>query len=445
MLGEWVSHLLFNGYSLKTATFYLRRLGALYSKAVAEGLAKETAAFSALKSKLTAPGASRLENAPGKDTFSRFNRLICADLSKTSSRQLVRDMLVYAVYLGGMTAREIADCRKEDYKGDNPYILAIISRYSNPKRKYLFPLDRSAKHASQLAAEVERGSAELLRSFSIKVSAVTANLTLDVWCAIAAECGIPRAEIAACAAPRQRSNAVTAFVDPEEIDETKKRKIRDRVVNQVTDNPLHWYAMQLRRCVNYKLLASRLDEKKIELDDIYYPMHDIIRKVGDRQVFENTPVVSWLLFFRARASELNRLFHEIGDLAWGYRSSRTPGSPYAIISAKEIYSYQTAISTLSTVTCVMPEGSTPLQPGDRLIIIGGLFNGRPATFESVATGGSRNAAGNSQEGEGNTIYRILLDGGKSCEWVVHEDACHVKRISEEQFQELSEHNCAEEW
>lgn len=87
-----------------------------------------------------------------------------------------------------------------------------------------------------------------------------------------------------------------------------------------------------------------------------------------------------------------------------------------------------ALGTLDSDTALLTPDEVQLQPGDRLIVLGGLLNGRPATFDRILRQDQPN---------GRIICRILLDGGKSRDWVVEQDLRLLRKIPESQFHKLT--------
>lgn len=431
LLGEWVAYQLFHGYYTKTIAYNMSKIAALYNKAVETGLAKPNGAFAAIISRLNDPSASRFDGVNYKDVFQKLQSVIRADFFSRPQRQLAKDLLLFSIYAGGMTFDQLAAYKKDDYTGDNEHIAAIVGRYSKARNKYLFPLRQAHSTPRQVARTIEAMLNGLLSDYGIRLSGLPSQTSVDLWCAAAMNCGISTSDISACVASTGAVNAFTAFAVPSDINDERVAEIRRRVIATLTDNPVRWYAMHFRRYVDYDMVAERLRERGINLVDVYYPMEEMVRKIGHRKVFENRPVISWLLFFREHEAGLSRLYHEIGDLAWGYRQSREVNSRYAVISPAEINRYKIAIGTFGNDTELYHEGEVDLQPGDRLVVIGGLLNGRPATFDSMSSPGD--------EG-GKTVCRILLDGGRYRDWIVKQDIRLVKKISEEQFDGLRKHN-----
>lgn len=418
MLGEMVARLLFRGYTPKTiANNVLKRLATLYNKAVDEGLAQPAEAFRTLQNALVSDETAALLPALDPGTFAKLQAIIRADYKDSPALQLAKDILLFAIYMGGMSFDDIANFRKDSYTGDDENITAIISRYSRPKNKYLFPLDKIHSTSRQMQRRLQALLQPLLSRHGLTMPANTSHVAFSLWANAAMACGIPASDIAACIGSRSKENVLTVFAEPSALDSDEAGRIRATVATTLTLNPLHWYAMHLRRNVAFDDITARLAESGITLAETYYPMEEILRKVGHKKIFEERPVISWLVFFRARRTELDTIFRAIGDLAWGYRLSRTPASPYAIVSAHEVRAYQEAIGTLSPTTRLEYDNAEELRSGDPVIVLGDQLNGRPGRFITARTTPS-----------GATVYRIRLDGGSHASWTVDRDPRLVRRV-----------------
>lgn len=428
LLGELVVRLLYRGNTPKTiSNNVVKRLATLYNKAVDEGLARPTEAFTQLKDKLDSFQLPDLPYTFKSEVFRKIQKLIRTDFSGNPQRQLAKDMLLFAIFNGGLTFDQIANYRKTDYTGSNPAISEIVDRYSKPKNKYLFPLNQAHSTSKQLGRFLKVLLSDILSQVQLSPSAIPAYTAGDLWCAIALSCGVAASDVVRCISAGRAASVIASFAIPSDLSDEEVEQIRENIISTLTKNPLHWYVMQFRPRVNYDMVKDRLKDRKINLVETYYPMEEVTRKVGNKKVFESRPVISWLLFFRERVTELNKLYHEIGDLAWGYRNSKTLGSQYAVISQAEILNYKLAIGDLGENTEIYPEGAVQLRPGDRLVVLGGLLGGRPGTFDSVVK---------SDADGGRTICRILLDGGRYKDWIADQDIRLVKKISESKFDEL---------
>lgn len=418
MLGEMVAHLLFRGYTPKTiANNVLKRLATLYNKAVDEGPAHPAGSFRELQNALVSDKTTVLLPTLDPDTFAGLQAIYRTDYQASPTLQLAKDILLFAIYMGGMSLDDIARYRKDSYTGEDENIISIISRYSRPRNKYLFPLDQIHSTPRQMQHRLLSLIQPLLSRHGLIIPADMPHPIFSLWSNAAMACGIPASDIAACLGTRSKEILLTAFAEPSALTSGEIERIRSTVSTTLTHNPLHWYAMHLRRNVAFADVTSRLSESGISLAETYYPMEEIVRRAGRKKIFERRPVISWLVFFRARRTDLDSLYRAIGDLAWGYRVSHTPASPYAIVSDTEVRSYQEAIGTLSPSTILLPNDAGELRSGDHVVILGGEMNGLQGRF--ITARGTASGA---------TVYRIRLDGGGHASWIVDRDPRLVRKL-----------------
>lgn len=427
-LGEWVAAQFFDGYFAKTVAYNVSKVAALYNKAVADGLAAPTDVFATLLSKINSAAAC-FDGIDHSSTFQRVRTLCLSDYSARPEKGLARDIVMFGLCNGGLTLRQVAAFKKDEYTGGNPYVVKIVEKYSKPKNKYLFPLNQSHLTPRQLDALMEELTGSLLKSVGIRRRVAQNMVLADLWCDLAMSCGISASDMAGCIGTADSVSALTFCAVPSRLSPQAISELRNRVAEALADNPLHWYAMHLRHHADFKELTDRLSERNIPLDEVFYPMEEIFRKVGKKKVFESRPVISWLIFYRARVTQLNRLFHEVGDLAWGYRYLRDIRSPYAVISDREVRNYQQAIGTLSPGIRMLDDGDVKFEKGDCLVLLGGPMNGRHGVF----------VAEKKEKGEtsGRVVFRIKLAGGNNVSWEVNWDPKLVRKITEDQYAELN--------
>lgn len=498
LLQEWIARLFVEGYTIKTVTYYLKNLSALYGRAVVAGIAPATDAFSKVIDRMSDPEWENFFSSFNPHTFDKLQSLVRLDMEANRAAQLAKDIILFSICCGGLTFSELTAYKKGDYKGTSPLILKMVGRYATPKNKYLFPIDRHHRTPKQLSHTVELMFWHLLSKVGLTLSPNPENTARDFWCATALRCGIPFSEILAFLSnsgklPSLGINDLSSC--SVEISSDRVEQLEDIVIEALTDNREYWFAMQLRPHVTPEMIFNRLAVENLSLSQTFYPMEDIVRRIGKKKVVKTKPVISGLMFFRYRLADLGRLFSRIGDLAWGYRYSFDPRSPYAMIPQREMDSYQRAIGMFTEDTELQPVGTIPLNEGDRLIIIGGLFAGRPATLQKIeiqkinpssslsftsstlnkfsrpstittqssggfsisSTGDSKSSGrfsksstvdskssdrlSKSLAGDSNpntkTVYRLLLPGDNKCEWAVETDPRLVRKITEQEYHHLT--------
>lgn len=426
-LGEWIGRQFYEGYYAKTVAYNVSKIAALYNKAVEDGLATANDAFTAMLGRINAVG-SKYDGINHSDTFQNLQAIYRTDYSTNPNHQLAKDIILFGVFNGGMTLEQIVAYKKDEYSGNNIHIQRIVEKYSRPKNKYLFPLRQAHSTPKRLLKSVKMLLSLFPKLTSTHLAKMPSNVLVDVWSDVAMNCGASSSEIACCISSTDVTNALTFCASHKEISSERVSQIRNQVIEVITDNPLHWYAMHLRQQSDFKSLTTRLKEKSIVLDEIFYPMEEIIHKVGKKMVFENRPVISWLIFYRTRVTQLDRLFQEIGDLAWGYRYLKDVKSPYAVVPDHEVQEYQQAIGTLSPSTQIISDEEVKFKEGDYIVVLGGSLSGLHGIFLS-----EKKKKG---EASGRMVFRISLVGGNNVNWEVNCDPRLVKKISEGQYREL---------
>ncbi len=433
LLSEWVSWLFGQGYSYSTANVYLRRLSALYGKVVKEGIVEDSGCFANIKSKLKKASTESVELNSDPDCFKKLRNLVQSDFSKNPWRQLSKDIVLFAVYCGGMAFERLASYRKTDYEGSDKAVLEIVNRYSKPKNRYLFPLNQSRKTPKQLYRTVSDLFSDALKKVGINLSSYGSTTSADLWAVAAVRSGFSGSDIFGCIGSSSKVNPIFSFATPAKLSKEQKTEIRKHVSEVLTQDPDYWYAMQFRRHVGYDMIQGRMKAAGIRFKDSFYPMKEIVRRVGKKMVYKSRPVVPGLLFFQCKTTALPEIFFHLGDIAWGYRQTRNARSPYAIISQKAIETYRNAIGKLSEGMEVYPEGTVQIEEGDKVEIIGGGLMGHPAIFEKEI----RETAKVSESVK-RIIYRLKLIGNNNIEWVVKVDPRLVLRISDERYEALKE-------
>ncbi|MDE7097221.1 MAG: hypothetical protein K2O47_06995, partial [Muribaculaceae bacterium] len=205
------------------------------------------------------------------------------------------------------------------------------------------------------------------------------------------------------------------------------------------DNPPRWYAMSLRPGVRFTEVCRRIRLLSDQIPDIqlFYPCEEIARAIGRKIVVRRRPFIHSVVFFRARLTDIGTLFAKIGAIAWCYRRSSRPGSPYADISQRQFELFQQTLDRFTPDYEVAPAGELKLRKNDRVRIVGGLFSGIEAGFDSevtsspihpVGTHGScvrtQSAASSprvNSEQDLHTIYRLNIIGDNGIEWRISVD------------------------
>lgn len=436
MLADWLTALYMRGFSYKTALHYLNIISGLYTAASKEGFLHGDLPFKNFKELVVAIGEVRWDGGVKAQNLEEILKLTKAAATRNGVDAVAADILLLSLLNGGKPLREIITLRVEDTEGYASESLDVVRRNAASRRKYVFDLHQSEHTPKQLDRQVSERLLRLLRP-SLPASATTVDdLLAGYWAYAALRCGAtPRETVAALGGAPASMPVLELIGEIGEIGgigaiggievigegtigEARLGELRRAVARMVSVNPYGWFAMRLRPRVKFDEIRDRLDqlEKEVRKPELFYPCEEIAKRTGKKLVFRQRPVISDVVFFRSRVTEILPLFAKIGDLAWCYTTNGRPGAPYAMIPQATFNRFQTAIGQFTSDYEVAPVGGLTPGEGDRVEVIGGLFNGQELDLKKVD---SRDAA--------HSIYRLHFDSANGIEWRVSLDNRQLRR------------------
>lgn len=374
---NWLAGSLAKGHTILTAAYYLDTITTLHNKAVRAGHLSSSPHFKTVKKLLRTLRGNR-SASPLHPDLRTVASLITRPL--TDDDRVMTDILLMRTLLGGVSTQQVAMLKIDALPAGNPaHILA--RRHADPRRQYIFPLSQSRTTPARIAALVEEATAQTLDSLRLSRNIYT---PLRIWVEAALTVGISPAHILACLKDADPATVIPSdlmalaiapevVISPERITD-----IRRRVAAAIVDNPYRWFAMHLRRGVTHSDLQTRLSactDARDRIASTYYPVEEISRRIGKKIISADRPVISSILFFRSRMTDVTGIFREIGDIAWCYRFD----GDYAIIPDAEMLRFQQAIGQftpdLHPVAAGQPE---PLSVGSKVEITSGFHAGHEA-------------------------------------------------------------------
>lgn len=417
---EWAAWLIQNGYTQKTAAFYLKQLGTLYNQAADDGLVPDTDVLSEVRKRILAIPEGYFSKGSA-DEVARLRKFLQAWSAGHVPKGLATDVVAFAILNGGMTFEQVANYKKTDYQGDDELLKRVVDKYAQPRNKYLFPLGQSVKTPAQLKKELSKLFYIALTPYGLSLVKNEETTATDLWCLAALQSGVsPRVLLGMTDGYVPSFNPVYRLLKPVTVTDEETAVIQRRIITSLTANPTHWYAMQFRPRVKFEQVKHALEAIKddVQCNDLFYPSEEIMRRIGNKMVKERKPIIPGLLFFRSRPTDITTIFRHIGNLAWCYRQTNDRTSPYAIIPTSEILAYQTVIGQFSSDIELLPEGTLSIKENDRVIILGGNLVGQTATVTGIKASEC-----------GRTIYKLSFIGNNSVEWTVTTDPRILKRTS----------------
>jgi transcription antitermination factor NusG len=403
-LRDWVAGMLCNDVTIPTAKYYFETVAALYNKAVKAGLAEKTTAFRTVKSLLAGYTTGEIPVLDEK-SFDLLGKLINGVIEIKPELRLYTDIFLFSFYTRGMGVADILALTADSLPDLPEAARTIASRYADPRRKKLFPRSK--------AEEVERKTLMVIHhlGFNIPHDTTVAAVAGGLWINAALRLGIPSSTVRGCTCKDLAATyAVIGFANCEEVGKGRVAEISEMVVQSIADNPRRWHVMKLRPHVSFDMLLERIknlkDEKVLRTEndiETFYPLEEIRVKTGRKVTTEQRPVLRDVVFFRCTDSTMSPFFRGIGDLAWCYRNTRQ-GS-YAIVSQTEMDHFQRTIAIFTPDFDVAPLGTTKIEAGEKVLIIGGPFAG----YEGIV------------DNNNLVTFSLRIMGDNGLEWTVNID------------------------
>lgn len=430
ILADWLITLSLSGHTLSTLLLYLNAISSCASCASAP--TKPSA-----PSPLTSLDFGRL-----RSILKEIQTEAEAEKPTTSTRpdrtnrptsplpaSLLRALHLTATLAGGLSLETAARLRREDLPSLPPEAASVASPFTDPRRRYIFPLDQSSLTTRQLAHRLAEAFATasdpalralptpaehwLRTALSIGATpseAITAlgrnplpgNPILRLLPCASAPTEEPMQSMRAASFPTEepvQSMRAASYPTEEPVPsrslsvppnsvrfprpETSSR-LWALVAEALTDNPLHWYALRLRQGITPEELLSRLKSgpatQDRNPDNYFYPTHRVAHRTPTGVHHTTEPLLPGVIFLRLRSTELTPLLREIGDIAWIYRDPARRDSGYSPIPDRQMNAFQLAIGVFTDETRVAPLGTIAPRPGQRILILGGPLAGHTATF-----------------------------------------------------------------
>lgn len=401
----------FLGYKTKTVLHCVDVYSALHKAAVGEGLAASSGLFKLVKAKVRNGDLEKGLGSFSEETYSRLAKLLM--LSDKLSREvgMYVDVFAVSVMTGGRRLSEVAALKKGDIEVQPAAVATILERNCASNRQYVFALSQNTRTPLQMERHLEERIGEIFESRGIRTVGSVWETARCFWGFTAMKRGIAPADMYVVLGGIPR--ALPPIGDGKLRGRTTGG--RDMIVANVgealLDNPVNWYAMRLRQAAKFDEVKRRIEgvEEEIRPLELFYPAHEILKRVKGNKRVVTQPVIPGVVFFKSKAGSVAALFAGIGDVAWCYRSG-DGDKPYAVISRHEMRSFQRAVGQFTSDFEVGPIGSIAPREGDTVKVVGGLFEGKQGELLKIMN-----------EPEEGVIYRLKIIDEQGVEWRVRVD------------------------
>lgn len=285
---------------------------------------------------------------------------------------------------------DVVNLKYSDPMPDNLHIEDIvISMRKAPQSKYVFPLQQGKRREPAIV----RSLLSELHSTGRRVGMVfgdtfSRDSITEIWIAAAIESGMPYSDIVSVIKNLPQTYSFLSLIPGRVLSEEKKTEIINIVADSIANKTPGWFVLRLRGGVDPEDIKNRLADKESPLRRMisyYYPLRTVKRMVKKKMVTKQRPLIPGILFFRLPYDRVNPLISVVGDLAWCYRSSANPESPYSVIPQSEMKLFQRSVGAYtSDIEMDIISSLPPLAVGDEVIIEdGSMLDGQQATIRKV--------------------------------------------------------------
>ncbi len=414
MATDWTIEMLSNGLSRNTVTRHLNTMSSLLRSAAINGMIPPTDTARRL-AKTLEDSKETLPQLMNSQTYSTILSILRKTAGKQDNHTIYEDMLLFSLLNGAMPFGEIASLKKEEITGFEGLSLIILNRNLNNRRNYIFDLQQSYRTTRQVHTAISEGIGRIFGNILSISGTDPDNLARSIWAACMIKSGATASEAAGCL-NGTATYAIPSFCIPAKAaSELRLQWIRTVNSLLMKETP-RWYAMHLRKGVGFEEIRKAVSETIHPVPELFYPCETIKRLNRKKALTEERPYIAQTVFFQTNPDNVMPMFRLIGDKAWCYRITNTPGAPYAVIPRDEMKRFQSAIGLFTPDTDIHPLGTLKPEPGEKIIVIQAGYENREGTIEEII--------GNDC---GPTIFRIRLTTDYGYEWRMNIDARQVER------------------
>ncbi|MDE6548738.1 MAG: hypothetical protein K2L22_07055 [Muribaculaceae bacterium] len=420
----WTIDMLLDGLKGSTVKRYVGAMHTLFKEwCEGEGIEPESNIFSiSLGGFDTEKSAKRLKEI--EENLEATERFTKRSLKQDSPAFVYSKAFQYLLFNPFASLKDIVNLKFSDNRPDCLHLEDIVTSMRNaPQAKYVFPLQQGKRREPaiikdlliELHATGRRAGLKFGDSFS-------RDSITSLWIAAAIKEDIPYAEIRGMIPNLPEAYSFLSLIEPVEISESRKTEIMNTVAYSITNKNPGWFVLRLRSGVNPDKIKERLKEKESPLQRqimYYYPLR-IVKKIEKKKVVAvETPVIPGLLFIRLPHDRVTPLIGIIGDLAWCYRTSANPASPYSVIPQAEMRIFQRSVGSFTEDVEMDIVSELPaLNVGDEVMIEDGShLDGQVATIRKV------------RSVDGTLTYTLRLSDTAFIKWKdVSLPASHLSKV-----------------
>lgn len=409
----WIASMLIEGKKVKTCKRYLSEIRSVYAKysGIEESDIFSGIDFSGLQE------TSIDETAKNIDYVKRL-------IGKNETSDAWQDICIffYLLYNPSVTMQDVVDLTFDNAPHFCPQTDEILNSFnSSHGRKYVFNLKQGHSRDNEITRNLAKRLQELLSSAGIRFEKGFSRSSItSLWVAFALREKINISKIRDCIGIIPLEYSALSLIEKREITESEKEQLLCKVADSINSHVQRWFVMKLRTGVTPEDVKACINDKlpgRLKTMTLYYPTRTEIHKKGRKRVAEVIPYLPNILFFKTQQNRIKSLFANIGHLAWCFKTSNLSDSDYAVISTKQMMTFQQCVGQLtSDIEMDLVEMERPIERGRKVKIVGGMMSGYEGEILDV-------------EGEpGKRVFFLAISHDTQARWTAHVDDLYIQPL-----------------
>ncbi len=381
--------------AMKTTTIirYLGAMHTLYRKFTGNrrysGKEEGAVAFS-LPDELEVAGSRADFIKKANSNLRCVNNLSKSNRNPDSQQYTYANALKYLLINPEAALSDVVDLRFSDPQPDCQHIEDIkLSMRKSPQAKYVFPLEQGKRRKPAIIHDLLPGMHAVARKAGLDFGETFSRDSLtSIWIAAALKEDILPGEIREIVRSIPPEYSMLALIEPVPLSPFRRSEILNRLSVYLMDKTTAWYVMRLRAGVSPDDVKKELKARRFPMlsqIQFYYPQKTVRRLVKKKAVATDIPILPGILFFRIQYDRIANMMRHIGKLAWCYRTSSDPSSPYSAIPQREMMTFQRSVGAITAdIEMEIISGLPDLKEGDEVVIENGTpFDGQHAIIRKI--------------------------------------------------------------
>lgn len=419
---NWIASMCLDGLKSSTRRKYTRELSLLYANW--NGNKNEQSPFDSAK--FTETETDETATKRMLSNLQYVSRLL--KISPKNQDYETVSIFLYLLFNVGMRLQDIINLKF----GDDTIQLSqtddiVETMHRSGRKKYVFGLEQGKKREGQIIRELTTKIHKDITVYGLDFgNTFSRDSITSLWIAAAAKAGIPVTDIRSVITSVPAEYPSLSLVSPTPLTDERRFKILQKVADNINDGSSKWFVMKMRQGINPENIREAIKQHFGNHYDnmlFFYPSHTVVsRDKTGRKIKNEQPYLPSILFFKLRKDKVAELFSKIGDIAWCYKWTNSPDSPYSTISQQEMKAFQRHIGSFSPdIRMELVPRTTALTVDQTVRINGGMMENHIGVIRSV------------KNSNGTRTYTLDISEKISATWTVEDiDEIYIEPVATNQ-------------